>query len=151
MQVSEQRTKWMFRTYEFMHSNCYCYIYNLYYNWCSLRLYRVPVFLFVFMPPLYIRFIVQDMETCMDQQVTDVLTGAWLFNIFANTISEKSDGVMIDDLMIFYSFLSFWYPVQLLFWCIKELLPQLELMTSIKIPYPSQSLERCTQVDGNPV
>lgn len=106
------------------------------------------------MPPLYVRFIVLDMETCMDQQVTDVLTRALLFNIFANIISEKSDGVIIDDLMIFtvfFFFFTFDNPVQLLFLCIKELLPQLELMTSIKIPYLSQSLELCAQEGGNPV
>ena len=120
----------------------------------DLLLYRVSVFLSIFMPPLYVRFIVLDMETCMDQQVTDVLTRALLFNIFANTISEKSDGVIIDDLMIFtvfFFFFTFDNPVQLLFLCIKELLPQLELMTSIKIPYLSQSLELCAQEGGNPV
>jgi len=120
----------------------------------DLLLYRVSVFLSIFMPPLYVRFIVLDMETCMDQQVTDVLTRALLFNIFANIISEKSDGVIIDDLMIFtvfFFFFTFDNPVQLLFLCIKELLPQLELMTSIKIPYLSQSLELCAQEGGNPV
>lgn len=73
----------------------------------DLLLYRVSVFLSIFMPPLYVRFIVLDMETCMDQQVTDVLTRALLFNIFANIISEKSDGVIIDDLMIFTVFFFF--------------------------------------------